>query len=80
MPAQQGDALDALSYLSKLPFVDPKRIAVVGASAGGIVALELASTHDVNFFAVSDEVNFKAAVETHKEQQHEATHSRGIFH
>lgn len=62
MPARQGDALGALSYLSKLPFVDPKRIAVVGGSAGGMVALELASTHDVNVFAVSDEVKFKAAV------------------
>jgi dienelactone hydrolase len=34
----------------------------VGASAGGMAALELASTHDVNVFAVSDEVKFKAAV------------------
>jgi|SRR6266851_1278151 len=62
MPARQGDALGALGYLSKLPFVDPKRIAVVGASAGGFVALELASIHDVSVFAVSDEVKFKAAV------------------
>jgi dienelactone hydrolase len=62
MPARQGDALGALSYLSKLPFVDPKRIAVMGSSQGGIVALELASTHAVNFFAISDELKFKAAV------------------
>lgn len=30
MPARQGDALGALLYLSKLPFVDPQRIAIVG--------------------------------------------------
>ena len=62
MPSRQGDALAALLYLSKLPFVDPKRIAVVGSSQGGIVAMRLASTHDVNLFAVSDELKFRAAV------------------
>ena len=35
--ARQRDALGALSYLAKLPFVDPRRIAVVGSSQGGIV-------------------------------------------
>ena len=30
--ARQGDALGALAYLSKLPFVDPSRIAVMGSS------------------------------------------------
>ena len=43
MLARQGDALGALSYLSKLPFVDPQRIAVLGGSMGATVALELAS-------------------------------------
>jgi dienelactone hydrolase len=62
MPARQGDALGALSYLSKLPFVDPKRIAVVGSSQGGIVALQLASTHPAEMFAIPDELKFKAAV------------------
>jgi dienelactone hydrolase len=62
LPARQGDALGALSYLSKLPFVDPKRIAVVGASAGGIAALQLASTYTFNLFAIPDELKFKAAV------------------
>jgi cephalosporin-C deacetylase-like acetyl esterase len=32
MLARQGDALGALSYLSNLPFVDPQRIAIMGAS------------------------------------------------
>jgi dienelactone hydrolase len=62
MPARQGDALGALIYLSKLPFVNPTRIAVMGSSQGGIVALQLASTHAVNLFAISDELKFKAAV------------------
>jgi len=60
--SRQGDALAALQYLSKLAFVDPKRIAVVGSSQGGIVALRLASTRAINLFAVSDELKFKAAV------------------
>ena len=60
--ARQGDALAALAYLSKLPFVDPTRIAVMGSSQGGIVALELASTRAVNLFAISEELKFKAAV------------------
>jgi len=62
MPSRQADALGALLYLSKLGFVDPKRVAVVGSSQGGIVALQLASTHAVNLFAISDELKFKAAV------------------
>jgi dienelactone hydrolase len=61
VPARQGDALGALTYLSKLPFVDPMRIAVMGSSQGGIVALQLASTH-VKLFAIPDELTFKAAV------------------
>jgi dienelactone hydrolase len=62
MPARQGDALGALIYLSKLLFVDPRRIAVMGSSQGGIVALQLASTRDVKIFAVPDGLTFKAAV------------------
>jgi dienelactone hydrolase len=62
MPVRQGDALAALAYLSKLPFVDPQRIAVVGSSQGGIIALQLASTHSVNLFAIPDDPKFKAAV------------------
>jgi dienelactone hydrolase len=62
MPAREADALGALVYLSNLNFIDPKRIAVFGSSQGGIVALRLASTHDVKLFAISDELKFKAAV------------------
>ena len=62
MPTRQADALGALLYLSSLGFVDPKRIAVVGSSQGGIVALRLASTETVKLFAVPDDLKFKAAV------------------
>jgi dienelactone hydrolase len=62
MPARQGDALGALLYLSKLPFVDPQRIAIIGVSQGGFVALEIASTHSVDLFAIPDGLKFKAAV------------------
>jgi dienelactone hydrolase len=62
MPDRQADALGALLYLSKLAFVDPKRIAVLGSSQGGIVALHLASTHPVGLFAIPDELKFKDAV------------------
>jgi dienelactone hydrolase len=62
MPPRQADALGALLYLSKLAVVDPRRIAVVGSSQGGIVALQLASTHPVDLFAIPDELKFKVAV------------------
>jgi len=62
VPSRQADALGALLYLSKLDFVDPKRIAVVGSSQGGVVALQLASTHVVELFAFPDNLKFKAAV------------------
>jgi dienelactone hydrolase len=62
MLARQGDALGALSYLSKLPFVDPQRIAVLGGSMGATVALELASPHHVETFDAPRDLKFKAAV------------------
>jgi dienelactone hydrolase len=62
MQARQGDALGALSYLSKLPFVDSQRIAVLGSSQGGAVALQLASTQQVEIFDVPRNLKFRAAV------------------
>jgi dienelactone hydrolase len=62
MPDRQADAWGALLYLSKLPFVDRGRIAVVGSSQGGIVALRLASTHDVKLFDIPDGLDLKIAV------------------
>lgn len=62
MPERQADAWGALLYLSKLPFVDRERIAVVGESQGGIITMLLASRRDVKLFDVPDGLNFKAAV------------------
>jgi dienelactone hydrolase len=62
MPDRQADAWGALLYLSKLPFVDRARIAILGSSQGGIVAMRLASRHDVKLFDVPDELNFKTAI------------------
>src|SRR4051812_2302863 len=62
MPPRQADALGALVYLSNLPSVDATRIAVVGSSQGGIVALRLASRQDIKLFAIPEDLKFKAAV------------------
>jgi dienelactone hydrolase len=65
LPDRQGDALGALSYLSKLRFVDPKRIAMVGSSQGGIVALQLGSAGSIvqaRIFDIPKDLNFRAAV------------------
>ncbi len=62
MPDRQADAWGALLYLSKLPFVDRERIAVLGSSQGGIIAMRLASNHDVKLFDVPDGLNFRTAV------------------
>jgi dienelactone hydrolase len=60
-PGRLGDALGALSYLSHLAFVDPRRIAVVGSSQGAFIALRLASTYEDIFDAPRD-LQFIAAV------------------
>jgi dienelactone hydrolase len=52
-----ADAYAALAYLSKRPFVDRKRIAVVGWSQGGDTALKIASSR----LAVPSGAKFKAA-------------------
>ena len=62
MLARQGDALGALTYLSKLPFVDPQRIAVLGSSMGAMVALQLASTNHAEMFDTPRDLRFKSAV------------------
>jgi dienelactone hydrolase len=62
MPAREADALGALIFLSKLPFVNRERIAAVGASQGGIVTMHLVSTHDVQIYNVPAGLNFRAAV------------------
>jgi dienelactone hydrolase len=60
--SRSADAWGALVYLSQQPFVDAKRIAVVGYSQGGIAALEIASAQPAKIFDVPDDAKFKAAV------------------
>jgi dienelactone hydrolase len=60
--AREADAMGALIYLSKLAFVDPRRIAVIGYSQGGMVALEAASFHPFDIFEMPSGLKYKAAV------------------
>ncbi len=62
IPSRQADAVGALVYLSKLPFVDPARIAVVGYSQGGSAALNVASVQSASLFELPPGVKYKAAV------------------
>jgi dienelactone hydrolase len=56
-PQGTGDAYAALLYLSKLPYVDRGRIAVVGFSQGGDTALGIAYGR----FALPQALRFRAA-------------------
>lgn len=55
------DAFGALAYLAKLPFVDPTRIAVLGYSHGGGVALRIAMQSHETLYEMPDGLRFKAA-------------------
>lgn len=59
---RQGDALGALTYLSKLPLIDPRRIALVGISQGGSAALEAATARPVPIFDLPPGLAYKAVV------------------
>jgi dienelactone hydrolase len=59
---RQADALGALVYLSKLPFVDPQRIALIGISQGGTAALEIATARAIQVFEMPADVKFKAVI------------------
>ena len=56
-----SDAFGALAFLSMRPFVDRKRIGVVGYSQGADTALKIAASRFASAFAVPDGVKFKAA-------------------
>ncbi len=60
--SRAADALGALLYLSALPAVDPKRVAVVGYSQGGTVALQVASDQPAKIYEMPDGLQFKTAV------------------
>ena len=59
---READAMGALIYLSKLAFVDPARIAVVGYSQGGTAALAVASFHAFDLFEMPAGLKYEAAV------------------
>lgn len=61
MAPRVEDAFGALFYLSKLPLVDPARIAVLGYSHGGGVALRIAMRSHRTLYEMPDELGFKAA-------------------
>jgi dienelactone hydrolase len=59
---RQPDALGALRYLATLPFVDPRRIALVGIAQGGTAALEIATARQFEIFEMPAGVRFKSVV------------------
>ena len=59
MANRRGDALEALRYLSGLGFVDRDRVALVGASQGGGIGLQIASTAAPNS---PEQAKFRAVV------------------
>lgn len=61
-PDRLADAFGALVYLSKLSFVDTRRIALVGYSQGGRAVLQAASSRPFDLFEMPAGLGFKAAV------------------
>ena len=59
--AGAADAFGALLYLSKLPYVDARRIGAIGYSQGADTALTIASSRLAATFAMPDNLRFKVA-------------------
>lgn len=59
---RQGDALGALRYLATLPYVDSRRVALVGLSKGGTAALSIATARRVELFEMPPGLRYKAAI------------------
>jgi dienelactone hydrolase len=49
-PSRAADAYGALAFLSRQPFVDPKRIALLGFASGGAAALSVVEKQDSELF------------------------------
>ena len=56
-----ADAFGALRYLSKLPYVDARKIGAIGYSQGADAALTIASSRLAAAFVIPDNLRFKAA-------------------
>jgi dienelactone hydrolase len=67
-PAAVPDALSALAYASRLPYVDPARIAAIGFSQGADTALKLAAAGGGG----ADNPRFKAAAAFYPPCENEA--------
>lgn len=57
-----ADAYGALAWLARQPFVDTRRIGLIGFSAGGIVTLSVVAERDFELFENEAVQRFKAAV------------------
>jgi len=62
MPRRRGDAQGALRHLAGLGFIDRDRIALVGASQGAGIALQIASARSPDPTAIPQQPTFKAVV------------------
>src|SRR5215831_6300861 len=56
------DAYGALLFLARQPFVDPHRVAVAGASQGGMVTLSVAQARSIELFVNPSNFGFRAAI------------------
>ena len=59
---RHADAMGALSYLATLPFVDTRRIALVGHAQGGAAALQVASERPYRLFDMPEDLSYRAVV------------------
>jgi dienelactone hydrolase len=59
---RRADAYGALAFLGRQSFVDPQRVAAVGFSSGGWLALFLAEPNSFEPFVLPSALGFRAAV------------------
>src|SRR5262245_2328896 len=56
------DAYGALLFLARQPFVDARRVAIAGASQGGMVTLSVAEARSTELFINPGNLGFRAAI------------------